>query len=396
MSFIEKGNKYIAGTYGRFPICFKSGDGMYLYDVENKKYLDFVAGIAVNTIGHGDKGLAEVLKNQAEELIHVSNLYWNPENVKLSETLVKISGLSKVFYCNSGAEANEAALKFARIYGQGEKYEIITMKNSFHGRTMGSLTLTGQTKYQNGFEPMLEGVKYVAFNDSDALVNSVGDKTVAIMLEVIQGEGGIVEIEDSFVKTVKKLCEERDILLVIDEVQTGIGRTGNYFGFQKYGLYPDIVSCAKGLGGGFPIGATLISEKVSKLLKPGCHASTFGGTALASACANYVISKIENDNLLENVKQNGAYLKSCLEDLKKWYPIITETKGTGLIQGIKISDEVPIAKLVNKAIENGLLLVGAGEQVIRFVPPLIVKKQHIDEMIMILSKSIELVLSEEA
>ena len=382
---IEAGQSAIANTYGRYPICFESGEGLYLKDTEGKTYLDFVAGIAVNALGHGDLKYADVLKDQAEALVHVSNLYWNAQNIKLAKTLVKVSGLDKAFFCNSGAEANEAALKFARIYGENEKFEVITMSNSFHGRTMGALTLTGQTKYQASFSPMLPGVKYVPFNDSSALESAIGDSTVAIMVEVIQGEGGIVEILPSFAETITKLCDEKDLLLIIDEVQTGIGRTGQYFGFQNYELKPDIVSCAKGLGGGFPIGATIVSEKVAKKLTPSCHASTFGGTALASAAANYVLDEIENRDLLANVNEMGQYLSVQLDGLKAKFDVIKAIKGKGLIQGIEIVDEVPTSKIVSEAMNKGLLLVGAGHQVIRFVPPLIVEKKHIDEMIEILS-----------
>lgn len=388
-TYIEMGEKAVSGTYGRYPICFQSGKGMYLKDVEGKTYLDFVAGIAVNALGHGDAKYAEVLKEQALELVHVSNLYWNEANIKLAETLNKVSGLNKAFFCNSGAEANEAALKFARIYGEDKRGEIITMSNSFHGRTMGALTLTGQTKYQKSFAPLLGGVQYVPFNDAQALKASITDQTVAIMLEVIQGEGGIVEIEAAFCHEVKAICKEKDILLIVDEVQTGIGRTGTYFGFQNYGLKPDIVSCAKGLGGGFPIGATLVSEKVAEKLYPSCHASTFGGTALASAAANYVLGEIQKRELLAHVQEMGAYLTEQLQHLKSKYPAILDIRGKGLIQGIQIDDGLPTGKIVENAMSKGLLLVGAGHQVIRFVPPLIVQKGHVDEMIGILSEVLE-------
>lgn len=381
---IEQGLQSTANTYGRFPICFESGEGLYLKDTEGKVYLDFVAGIAVNALGHGDKQYAEVLKNQADALVHVSNLYWNAQNIKLAQTLTSVSGLDKAFFCNSGAEANEAALKFARLYGENEKFEIITMSNSFHGRTMGALALTGQTKYQASFSPLLSGVQYVPFNDSEALKNAIGDQTVAVMVEVIQGEGGIVEITPEFAKTISEVCFEKDLLLIVDEVQTGIGRTGKYFGYQNYGLKPDVVSCAKGLGGGFPIGATLVSGKVARKLTPSCHASTFGGTALASATANYVLGEIESRQLLDNVNQMGQYLQEQLTILQSKFDVIKAIKGIGLIQGIEIVEALPTSKIVNSAIEKGLLLVGAGHQVIRFVPPLIVEKKHIDEMVDIL------------
>jgi len=386
MSNIEKGQQFIANTYGRFPIVFESGKGVYLTDENGKKYLDFTAGIAVNALGYGDVGYAETLKEQALKMVHVSNLYWNEQNIKLSETLVKWSGLSKAFYCNSGAEANEAALKFARLYGENERFEIVTMANSFHGRTMGALTMTGQLKYQKNFGPLVEGVKYVPYNDVEALEATVTDKTVAVMIEVIQGEGGIVTIAPEFIKALETLMSKHDFLLIVDEVQTGIGRTGYYFGYQAFGLKPDIVSVAKGVAGGFPMGVSLVSERVAAKLYPSCHASTFGGTALGSAAANYVLGKIEGEGFLDHVQEMGTYLKSGLTKLKEKYKIIIETKGMGLIQGIQISDDVPAGTLVQSAIEKGLLLVGAGHQVIRFVPPLIIEKEHIDEMITILDE----------
>jgi predicted acetylornithine/succinylornithine family transaminase len=386
MSTIEKAQHYITNTYGRFPIVFESGEGVYLKDENGKKYLDFVAGIAVNALGYGDVGYAETLKEQALKMVHVSNLYWNEENIKLSETLVKWSGLSKAFYCNSGAEANEAALKFARLYGENERIEIITMTNSFHGRTMGALTMTGQLKYQKNFGPLIEGIKYVPYNDVKALEAAVNEKTVAVMVEVIQGEGGIVTIAPEFIKAIETLVAKHDLLLIIDEVQTGIGRTGHYFGYQAFGLKPDIVSVAKGVAGGFPMGVSLVSERVSKKLYPSCHASTFGGSALGSAVANYVLGKIDSEGFLAHVQDMGEYLKSSLIKLQEKHKIITATKGLGLIQGIQIDDAFPVGEIVQKAVDKGLLLVGAGHQVIRFVPPLIVEKKHIDEMIGILDE----------
>ncbi|MBS7525592.1 aspartate aminotransferase family protein [Fusibacter paucivorans] len=386
MATIDQAKQVIANTYGRFPIVFESGSGVTLKDDSGKTYLDFVAGIAVNALGYGDEGYAEALKEQALKMCHVSNLYWNAQNIALSEKLTKWSGLSKAFYCNSGAEANEAALKFARLYGEDTRYEIITMANSFHGRTMGALTMTGQTKYQKHFSPLIEGVKYVPYNDSEALKEAVGDQTVAIMVEVIQGEGGIVTIAPAFVETIKSLCKTHDLLLIVDEVQTGIARTGHYFGYQAFGLEPDIVSVAKGVAGGFPMGVSLVSERVASKLSPSCHASTFGGSALGSAAANYVLNKIDDENMLAHVNEMGDVLKAKLEELKGKYSIIKELKGMGLIQGILIDDALPTSEIIGKAIEEGLLLVGAGHQVIRFVPPLIVKAEDIEAMGQILDK----------
>jgi len=386
---MTRGTTVIANTYGRYPVCFKSGKGVYLTDEDGNQYLDFVAGIAVNALGYGDKGYADALKNQAEELIHVSNLYWNAPNIELSEKLIAHSGMSKVFFCNSGAEANEAGLKFARFYGKDKRYQILTMSNSFHGRTMGALTMTGQLKYQQHVTPMLSGVEYVTFNDSNALISAINENTVGIMIEIIQGEGGIVTVDPEFLKTVTEQCDAHDLLLMIDEVQTGIGRTGHYFAYQAFGLKPDIVSVAKGLGGGFPIGASLISNRVADCLTPSCHASTFGGSALASVAANYILDAIESHDLLVHVREMGDYLAQKLNEMMSKFGVIQSVRGMGLIQGIELSDDVVIPKIINQALSKGLLLVGAGHQVIRFVPPLIIERQHIDEMIEILTAIFE-------
>ncbi len=378
---INQGKAAIANTYGRYDLVFQSGKGMWLQDIEGQKYLDFVAGIAVDALGHGDEGYANMLKEQAQDLVHVSNLYWNAPNVEVAEILKKWSGQDKVFFCNSGAEANEAALKFARIYGEDARYEIITMTNSFHGRTMGSLAMTGQTKYQKHFNPLTPGVSYVPFNDYEALEAAITPKTVAVLIEIIQGEGGIIMAEADYLQKVTALLDQKDILLMVDEVQTGIGRTGKAFAYQLFDLKPDIVSVAKGVAGGFPMGASLISKRVADKLYPSCHATTFGGTALASAASKYVLTTIEEQGLIENADKVGTYLKGALEGLCDKYACVEGTRGIGLIQGIKIADDTPVSGIINAAIGTGLLLVGAGHQVIRFVPPLICSQTDVDVMI---------------
>lgn len=388
-SYIDKGNQYVMNTYSRFPLTLVKGEGVYAYDENGKKYLDFVAGIAVNSLGHGNKKLTEAIKNQAESLIHISNLYWNIKQVTLAEKLVKNSVFGKAFFCNSGAEAVEASLKLARKYavksGSG-KYEIIAMKNSFHGRTFGAITATGQQKYQEGLSPLLPGIKHAVYNDFESLMALVDEKTCAVLLEPVQGESGIHPADKEYLKKVRELCDEKGILLIFDEVQCGVGRCGSLFAFEQYSVSPDIVALAKGLAGGVPIGAMLATEKASEGFKPGDHASTFGGNPLAAAAANVVIDEILDNGLLENVKKQGAYLTKKLTELKDKHSCIIDVRGMGLMQGIEL--DFPVKEVIAKCIEKGLLLVGAGEKVIRFVPPLIVSTEEIDECIEILDSSL--------
>lgn len=390
-TILEKSEEYIMNTYSSFPIVLKEGKGVYVWDEDGKKYLDFVAGIAVNALGYADEKYIGAIKGQFEKIHHCSNLYITEPGVELAETLVKNSDFDKVFFCNSGTEAMEAAIKLSRKYGYEHKgkdaIEIISMKNSFHGRSMGALTATGQQKYHKGFGPLIPGLKYAEFNDFASLENKVNENTCGIILEVIQGEGGVNPAEEEYLKKVRELCDQKDIVLVFDEVQTGIGRTGKLFGYENYGISPDIMALAKGLGGGVPIGAMMAKEKFAKAFNPGDHASTFGGNPIATRAGKHIMDRLLNDGVLKNAEENGKYLREKLEELKIKYSFIKEIRGMGLMQGMEL--EIDTKEVVKRSIENGLLLVGAGEDVVRFVPPLIVSKEQIDEAIEILEKTLK-------
>jgi len=381
----EQAQSVIMNTYNRFPLVFESGDGMYITDENGKTYLDFVAGIAVNSLGHANKKLANAISEQANTLIHCSNLYWTKPQISFAQKIISNSSFSKIFFCNSGAEANEAAIKISRKYGGAKgKFEIVTLKNSFHGRTMGAVTATGQEKYHKGFAPMLSGIKYALLNDFESLKQTVTDKTCAVFIEPIQAEGGIHPCDFEYLKQVRNLCDEMDMLLVYDEVQCGLGRTGKLFASQYFGVEPDVVSIAKGIAGGFPMGAMLVNERAD-VFAPGEHASTFGGSPLACAAASVVIDELTS-SLCANAENQGHYLTSKLNALKEKFDIIIDVRGVGLIQGIELS--VLVSPIISKCIENGLLLVSAGTNVIRFVPALIVTEEDIDKMIDILEESL--------
>lgn len=383
MDTFKKGNEFIMNTYNRFPITLEKGKGMYVYDENGKKYLDFVAGIAVNSLGHNNEKLVKAIEEQAKKMLHCSNLYWNKPQVSLAQKLVENSDLDKVFFCNSGAEAIEGALKLSRKFGNKTgRSEIITMLHSFHGRTFGAITATGQPHYQEGLGKLLPNIKYAEFNNFDSIIKTVTEKTCAIFIEPIQGEGGIIPADKKFLQDVRKLCDEKDILLVFDEIQCGVGRMGNLFAYQYYNVIPDIVCIAKGIAGGVPMGAMIAKERAAECFSPGDHASTFGGNPLASVCGNVVIDELLN-GLLENVNKQGTYLNEKLNELKEKFNIIKDIRGTGLIQGIELN--IPVAPIINETIQNGLLLVNAGKFVIRFVPSLIVKEDEIDKAIEILS-----------
>lgn len=384
MSTAELGKKVIMNTYNRFPITLVRGEGMYVYDENDKEYLDFVAGIAVNSLGHNNPKLVSAISEQAETMIHCSNLYWTVPQVSLAEKLIGNSHFDKVFFCNSGAEAIEGALKICRKYGSKEdRSEIITMLQSFHGRTYGAITATGQPHYQEGLGELLPNIKYAKYNDFESLLEKVTDKTCAIFLEPIQGEGGIIPAEKEYLEKVRKLCDEKDIILVFDEIQCGVGRLGTLFAFEYFGIKPDAVCLAKGIAGGVPMGALLAVEKLAQSFKPGDHASTFGGNPLATAAANVVVDELLG-GLLQNVQVQGEYLKSKLISLKDKYDFIISVRGEGLMQGIELN--IPVSDIISKSIENGLLLVNAGKNVVRFVPSLIVSKEDIDNCIEILEK----------
>lgn len=381
-NFIEEGNKYLIGNYARYPVSFVKGEGVYLYDTQGKKYLDMLAGIAVNTLGHADPDLAKAICNQAKQIIHVSNLFYIQPQIDVAKILVENSCLDKAFFCNSGAEANETAIKLVRKYfydkGKPEKYEIITFTGGFHGRTIGSLTATAQPKYHEGFKPLLQGIKYATFNDIDSLKSTITDNTAAIMFELIQGEGGVNPIDEQFLQAIKELAEEHQLLIVIDEVQTGIGRTGKLFAYQHYDICPDIITLAKGLGGGVPIGAVLAKEEIAASFTPGTHGSTFGGNYLATAAAKIVLNKVLQKGFLEEVAEKGEYLKKLLTDIG------LDPKGKGLMIGCPLPPEKDASQIAKKCLENGLIIGTAGGNTLRFVPPLIITKQQIEEGIKIL------------
>lgn len=386
---LQLDQKYIIPTYAGKTIAFSHGKGCKIWDIEGKEYLDFLSGIAVSGLGHSHPKLVEAIKEQAEKLIHTSNLYLIPNQIELASILVENSFPGKCFFCNSGAEATEAVIKFARKYGAG-KYEIITMSGSFHGRTYGALTATGQDKFHKGFEPLLPGFKYAEFNNIESVKNLITDKTCAILIEPVQGESGINPAKKEFLEQVRLLCDENDILLILDEVQCGMGRTGKLFAYEYYGITPDMVTLAKSLGGGVPIGAVIANEKVSSCIDPGDHAATFGGNPLATKAAVVTLKTMLGDNLIDNAGKMGDYFKDKLNSLKSKYPFIKEVRGKGLMLGMEI---VPVANgakgILLKCMQKGLLIGTAGENVLRFVPPLIVQEKEIDEGITILEEVLD-------
>ncbi|MCS7278152.1 MAG: aspartate aminotransferase family protein [Aquificaceae bacterium] len=372
---------HLMETYKRLPVSFSRGEGVYLYDDKGKRYLDFIAGIAVNALGYADKKLTEALCNQARKLFHVSNLFENPWQEELAGELTKAFWTcGKVFFCNSGAEANEGAIKLARkyFYEKGERrYRIVTFYNSFHGRTFGAMSATAQEKIQKGFEPLLDGFDYAQLNNIDSVMKALRKETAGIMLEVIQGEGGIREATLEFLQKVQEICKREGLLLIVDEVQTGIGRTGKFYAYEHYGIKPDIITLAKGLGGGFPIGAVLARDEVAEAFKPGSHGSTFGGNPLACVCASVVVRRVKS--LLPHIERVGAYFRRRLEELRAG-----EVRGRGLMLGLDIKRDC--SQLVLRALERGLLINCTSQSVLRFVPPLIVEEKHVDEGIDILKE----------
>ncbi len=384
----QDAEQYLMGTYARQPISIVRGRGSKVYDLEGREYIDFVGGIAVNLLGHGHPDLVLAIQRQAAQLIHTSNLYYTEPQVKLAQVLVEHSFADKAFFCNSGAEANEAAIKLARryshdTYGAG-RFEIVTMKNSFHGRTMATLTATGQDKVQKGYEPLVPGFSYVPFNHLAALEEAVTDKTAAVMLEPIQGEGGVHVADRDYLKAVRELCTQKDVLLIFDEVQTGMGRTGTLFAYEQLGVQPDIMTLAKGLGGGVPIGACLATDAVAKAFGPGSHASTFGGNPLACAAALAVLRVLLEGRLLEQARHMGDYLGKGLADCKDRHRVVRDVRGLGLLQGIEV--EMDARTVVGDCLRRGLLVNATGEHVLRFVPPLIITQREIDRLLDVLSQ----------
>jgi len=384
--YIDEAEAALLHTYNRYQIVWDKGDGMYLYDIEGKKYLDFVAGIAVFALGYNNKAYNDALKAQIDKVIHTSNYYYNIPAIEAAKKLKKISGMDRIFFTNSGAEAVEGALKAARKYAflrDGHTdHEIIAMNHSFHGRTFGALSVTGNPHYREAFEPMIGNVKFADFNDFESVRAQVTDKTCAIIFETIQGEGGIYPATEDFIRQVRALCDERDILLILDEIQCGMGRTGTMYAWQRYGVKPDIMTSAKAIGCGVPVGAFMMTEHVAQhSLTSGDHGTTYGGNPLACAAISKVIDLFEEQDILKNVNETGAYLYEKLDALTAKYDGIKAHRGAGLMQGLECEEAV--SSVINRAVEKGLLLINAGTNIIRFIPPLIVSKADVDNMIAI-------------
>lgn len=394
MTMIEKMNQaeeYVLHTYNRFPVVFEKGEGVCLYDTEGKEYLDFAAGIAVNALGYHYPGYDEALKAQIDKLLHVSNLYYNVPIAEAGEKLVKASGLEKVFFTNSGTEAIEGALKAAKKYAyirDGHSgHEIIAMNHSFHGRTIGALSVTGNAHYRDPFAPLMDGVKFADFNDINSVKEKITEKTCAILLEPVQGEGGIFPAEQDFLDELRQICDEKDILLIFDEIQCGMGRTGNYFAWQAYGVKPDIMTCAKALGCGVPVGAFVLGKKAAKAsLVPGDHGTTYGGNPFVCAAVSRVFDIFEKDEILKHVQEHILFLEDALDRLAANHDCVLERRGMGFMQGLVLKKEYPVGEVVKKALDEGLLVISAGENVLRIVPPLIIRKEDILKMEEILNK----------
>ena len=388
---MEKAENYVLHTYNRYPVVLDHGKGVRLYDVEGKDYLDFAAGIAVFALGYGNETYNQTLKDQIDRLIHTSNLYYNEPMADAAEKVVKASGMDKVFFTNSGTEAIEGALKAARKYAYlrdgHSDHEIIAMNHSFHGRSMGALSVTGNTHYQDPFRPLIGGIRFADFNDLESVKAQVTEKTCAIILETVQGEGGIYPADPEFLKGVRALCDEKDILLILDEIQCGMGRTGSMFAWQQYGVKPDIMTCAKALGCGIPVGAFVLNQKTAEhSLVPGDHGTTYGGNPLACAAVSAVFDIFEKEKIVDHVQQVSAYLEKRLDELVEKYEFLTVRRGKGLMQGLVVSGR-PVGEIVQQALKNGLLVITAGSDVLRMVPPLVITEADVDEMIEKLEES---------
>ena len=381
---IRRTEEAVLHTYNRFPVVFEKGEGVYLTDAEGRKYLDFGAGIAVFALGYGNAQYNQALKDQIDSLIHTSNLFYNQPMMEAAEKLKKASGMSRVFFTNSGTEAVEGAIKAARKYAYQKDgrtdHEIIAMNHSFHGRSVGALSVTGNPHYQEPFKPLMGGVRFADFNDLDSVKAQVNDRTCAIIMETVQGEGGIYPAQPEFLEGVKALCQEKDILLILDEIQCGMGRTGAYFAWQEYGVEPDIMTCAKALGCGIPVGAFVLNEKTAKAsLVPGDHGTTYGGNPLACRAVSKVFDLFEQEQVISHVQELTPYLEQKLDELVEKYEFLTGRRGKGFMQGLIVSGR-PVGEVVTHALENGLVVLSAGNDVIRLVPPLVITKEQIDEM----------------
>jgi acetylornithine/N-succinyldiaminopimelate aminotransferase len=386
--WMEDAGRYVAQTYARLPICLVRGEGSYVWDSEGNRYLDFVMGIGVNGLGHCHPRVVGAICEQASRLLHVSNLYHIEPQIQLAKALCEISFADRAFFCNSGGEANEACIKLARKYakdaGHPDRYEIITMQGSFHGRTLGSLAATAQTKYHKGFEPLPDGFKYVPFNDLRAVEAAVSDKTAAVMLEPIQALGGVNVPSDDFLPGLRRLCDEKGLLLVLDEVFTGIARTGSMFCYQHYGIEPDVMALAKALAGGLPVGAMLAKEEVAKSFSPGTHAATFGGNPLVARVGTEVLKIIQEEDLAGHARRMGDYFQEQLGGLQSSYGFIKEVRGKGLLIGVEL--DFPGKEIDVRCQEKGLLINSLGDKVLRIIPPLNVKKEEIDQAIGVLDE----------
>lgn len=382
-NYIEQAENNLLHTYKRYEIILDKGEGVYLYDTEGKKYLDFAAGIAVFALGYNNKEYNDALKLQLDKLIHTTNLYYNMPAIEAAKKLTKAAGLEKVFFTNSGTEAIEGALKLAKKYAYNKDcstdHEIISMNNSFHGRSLGALSVTGNNEYQKAFKPLIEGIKFAEFNNLESVKNQITQKTCAIIIEPVQGEGGIYPATHEFLHGVKALCEENDILLIFDEIQCGMGRTGSLFAFHQYGVTPDIMTAAKALGCGLPVGAFLANEKAGSAMVPGDHGTTYGGNPLVCCAVSKVLDLFESSKIINHVNEIVPYFENELDKLVDEYDFIVERRGMGLMQGIEFSYSVN--DIILKAQELGLLIISAGKNIIRFLPPLIITEEHIDEMI---------------
>lgn len=390
MEYMDIAEQYLVHTYNRFPIVIERAEGVYVYDVNGKKYLDFASGIGVASLGYGNQEYTDALKGQIDKIMHTSNLFYNMPVTEAAEKLVKASGLKKAFFTNSGAEAIEGALKMAKRYAYDRdghaNHEVIAMNHSFHGRTMGSLALTGNPNYQKPFGPMIEGIQFAEYNNLESVKALVNDKTCAIILEPVQGEGGIYPAEKEFIEGIRKICDENDILMICDEIQCGMGRTGKMFAFQNYDVMPDIITCAKALGCGVPVGAFVAGEKCCDSLIPGDHGTTYGGNPLVTAAVSKVFDLYEKNHILENVQEISAYLEEQLEKIVREFDNVEARRGKGLMQGLVLT--TPVSETIHRAIEKGLLVISAGGNVLRMLPPLVITKEHVDEMIGILREAL--------
>ena len=389
--YIDTAEQELLHTYNRFSLVLDHGEGVYLYDTDKKAYLDFAAGIAVCALGYSNEAYKNALKDQVDKLLHTSNLYYNVPTIEAAKKALKASGMDRIFFTNSGTEAIEGAIKAAKKYAYTRDghagHELIAMKHSFHGRSIGALSVTGNAHYQEPFAPLMPGVKFAEYNNLESVKELVTDKTCAVIMETVQGEGGIYPADPAFIEGVRRLCDEKDILLILDEIQCGMGRTGEMFAWQNYGVKPDIMTCAKALGCGVPVGAFFLTQRVvDKSLAPGDHGTTYGGNPFVGAAVSAVFDQFKACDILGHVKEVAPYLEQKLDELVEKYDFLVTRRGKGLMQGVVC--KLPVGKVAAAALEQGLIVITAGADVLRFVPPLVIEKQHVDEMIEKLEKAL--------